>query len=258
MINYQGDLKKNQFTYKQANFAAGVFVRVPISNMFTARAGVTFGKIDATDRYNRNELKPRNLSFATDIKEIYAAIEATIPAWEDRKFNPYLIGGAALFHFNPWTRDPGGEKIFLKPLSTEGQGLSEYPDRNPYQLTQSAIVFGGGIRHQLSPSVNIGLEITERKTFTDYIDDVSSTYVDQTILLRARGPKAVELAYRADELPGGNPLYPGHGKQRGATGQKDWYYFVGLTLQVKIAGNGEQFGRGMRGAGLRCPRFPGY
>ena len=74
----------------------------------------------------------------------------------------------------------------------------------------------------------------QRKTFTDYLDDVSSIYVDQNILLQARGPKAVEMAYRGDELAGGQP-YPNHGEQRGTPSEMDWYYFFGINFEIKFS-----------------------
>ncbi len=56
----------------------------------------------------------------------------------------YVFGGVALFHFDPYVMD-SGEKVFLKPLSTEGQGLAEYPDRKAYSLTQFTLPFGAGV-----------------------------------------------------------------------------------------------------------------
>ncbi len=60
----------------------------------------------------------------------------------------------------------------------------------------------------MSESVVLAWEIGFRKTFTDYIDDVSTFYVDKTVLQNAKGPVAVELAYRANELKGGDQTYP--------------------------------------------------
>src|SRR5690606_13448162 len=81
-------------------------------------------------------------------------------------------------------------KVFLKPLSTEGQGLPQYPDRKPYKLTQFAIPFGAGVKFRVSRNTVLAYEVGLRKIFTDYLDDVSTTYVDQATLLQERGRNA--------------------------------------------------------------------
>jgi hypothetical protein len=151
-----------------------------------------------------------------------------------KRVTPYFYGGLAVFWFNPWTFDNSGKKVFLKPLGTEGQGLSEYPKQRPYSLTQLAIPFGTGIRYAVSEWVTIGVEFSQRKSFTDYIDDVSTHYVNPEALLLARGSKAVEMAYRADEIRGANPDYPAPGEQRGTPSEMDWYYFFGTTVEIKF------------------------
>src|SRR5690606_15533698 len=98
------------------------------------------------------------------------------------------------------TYDTLGTKIFLRDLGTEGQGLPQYPDKKMYNLVQIAVPFGGGIRLRLSDNVHISYEIGLRKLFTDYIDDVSTTYADEAILASRRGQRAVGIAFRGDEL----------------------------------------------------------
>ena len=136
LINYQGDLNPNSFTIAHSKFAIGVTIRKPLSRWFTARAGVNIGNLEAADRYNRDYLKPRNLSFFTGIKEASAALEFNFLDINKTRFTTYLYGGIALFHFNPWTYDNAGKKVHLKPLSTEGQGMAEFPTQSPYKLTQ--------------------------------------------------------------------------------------------------------------------------
>jgi hypothetical protein len=256
-INYQGDLNPSSFSFKHSNFTASLVFRKPLNRWFTFRAGAGIGKIEAADCWNRDYLKPRNLSFTTTIKEAYAGLELNLLDFSSKRFTPYFYGGLSVFHFNPWTLDNNGVKTYLKPLSTEGQGLPQYPKQRPYNLTQLALPFGMGIKYAVSPSVNIGFEFSQRKSFTDYIDDVSTSFVDPIILLQARGPKAVELAYRGDELPDGLQSYPGHGEQRGTASEMDWYYFFGATVEVKLGAFGKLFGnhKSHRSiASQRCPR----
>jgi hypothetical protein len=257
LINYQGDLNPNSFTFQNSNFAAGIGIRKPISRWFSVRAGINIGKIEAADRNNRDYLKPRNLSFTTNIKEAYAGLELTLLNSATSRITPYMYAGVAVFHFNPWTYDNNGQKTYLQPLGTEGQGLPQYPSQKMYKLTQLSLPFGGGIRYAVNDAINIGIEFSQRKSFTDYIDDVSTSFIDQDVLLQGRGAKAVELAYRGDEVPGGVAAYPMHGEQRGTPSEMDWYYFLGTTIEIKLNAIGSLFRRdnSMHGSyNLRCPR----
>jgi hypothetical protein len=168
-------------------------------------------------------------------------LEYTLFDLAERKFSPYVFAGAALYHFNPFSYDTLGNKHFLRHLGTEGQGLEIYPDRKPYKLTQFALPFGGGIKLRVSENVVIAYEIGLRKLSTDYLDDVSRTYVDRNVLLAARGIDAVEMSYRGDELKNGNTTYPDAGTIRGGEKQKDWYYFQGININI-----GLNLGKSMR------------
>ena len=66
--------------------------------------------------------------------------------------------------------------IDLQPLGTEGQGTTAYPDRKKYSRTQIAIPMGGGVKISLNDNLNIAFSFSARKTYTDYLDDVSTTY----------------------------------------------------------------------------------
>jgi hypothetical protein len=258
-MSYQGDLNPNSFTLDHSHNIFGLSIRKPLGRWFSARFGINSGKLEAADRYNRDYLQPRNLSFTTRITEATASLELTLLNSAKSRIVPYLYGGITAFHFNPWTRDANGVKTFLHPLNTEGQGIE--PGQKEYKLTQLALPFGMGIRVAVSDNVNIGIELSQRKTFTDYLDDVSTHFIDHDQLLAARGPKAVELAYRGDEVPGGSPAYPVHGEQRGTPGEMDWYYFVGMTIEVKMSALGSLFSKlnGMHGNyGQRCPRNVNY
>jgi hypothetical protein len=102
----------------------------------------------------------------------------------------------------------------------------------------------------LSDNINVGLEVGFRKLFTDYLDDVSGTYIDENLLLANRGSKSVELSYSCGEVKGGSPVYPTAGTQRGNPKLKDWYYFTGLTLSFRLL-NGNLGGSGKE---ISCPK----
>jgi opacity protein-like surface antigen len=248
--NYQGDLQDKRFTFSQSHLAGGVGLLYDLSDKVSVRSGITFGKVSANDRYGRNRM--RNLNFTSNITDVNVGLEYYITRLQDHALTPYVFGGIALFHFNPYTTDTSGTKYFLKPLSTEGEGFAD--GRKNYSLTQFALPFGCGVKLSLSENINVGIELGLRKLFTDHLDDVSTNYVDQASLLANRGPKAVELAYRGNELKDGNPFYPDAGATRGSAKHKDWYYFTGLTASIRLAGKNQE-GRGRFGKHTKygCP-----
>lgn len=235
MSHYQGDLVDGAFPINQAKGAIGFTGTYEVNDRWNLRAGITFAKVGGHDKYQKSEeLKLRNLSFQSSVKELSVIGEYHIFNLYTRRITPYLFGGIGLYHFNPYTFDESGNQVYLKPLSTEGQGIAGYPKE--YSLTQLSIPFGGGIKYAISDNVRIALEVGIRKTFTDYLDDVSGLYADPNDLLAARGTKAVELSYRADEV-GGNPLYPEKGEIRGGAENKDYYYFSGIHITFRLPGS---------------------
>jgi hypothetical protein len=260
MANYQGDLQGKAFTLDQSNLALGLGVKYDFTANIALRGGINYGTVEAADARNEPELRFRNLSFASRIVEGNLLLEYTLFDMEEKKISPYVFAGAAIYHFDPYAFDSVGRKVFLQPLSTEGQGLSTYPDRKPYKLTQFAIPFGAGVKFRVGYNTILAYEVGLRKIFTDYLDDVSTTYVDPFILGQERGLKAVEMSYRAGELNEGDPNYPADGTVRGGSQFKDWYYFTGFTVYIGInsnRGGGGVGGRGKRGS-LDCPPKPVY
>jgi hypothetical protein len=257
LSNYVGDLVDKP--YQSTKGAFGLSLGFPLSDHFNFRAGLTFAKVAGADSLNhRVDLKQRNLSFQTPVTELSANLEYVTLDLDTYKWSPYFFAGLAVYHFNPYTFDALGNKVYLKPLSTEGEGLAQYPGVPAYPLTQLAIPFGGGIRFVISDNIRLGVEVGLRKLFTDYLDDVSGNYADATDLLNAKGPKAVELSYRGGEVPGGSPVYPSKGTTRGSPKSKDYYYFTGIHLIFQLPGNGNGPGesRSSRRGGYGCPTVP--
>jgi len=231
-INYQGDLKPNSFTFQHSHPVLSLSIRKPLNRWFSLRTGGLVGKIEAADKHNREYLRFRNLSFASSIKELYGVLEIDLLDFTSKKFTPYVHGGGALFHFNSYTIY-NGERVFLQPLSTEGQGLAAYPERKPYKSTQFTLAFGGGFRFAVSNCTSLSVEFNQRKTFTDYLDDVSTGYIDQNVLFTSRGQLAVDVAYRTDEYNGAP--YPAVEEQRGTPTEDDWYYFIGISAETRLS-----------------------
>jgi len=249
--NYQGDLQDKKFSLNQSHPAFGAGINYGISTHFSARAGFTVGKISGDDKKGEKN-KDRNLSFSSSLSEFSLTLEYQLLSLEEHRLTPYVFAGVAYFSFNPYTTDTAGRKVFLQPLSTEGEGF--YNGRSNYKLKQLSIPFGGGVKFALSNTVTLALEAGLRKTSTDYLDDVSTTYIDQNILFNNRGQEAVDLAYRGYELPGGVQTYPADGTQRGSAKSKDWYYFSGLHVYFKLNNDADYDGNNSSKNKLGCPR----
>lgn len=260
LSNYQGDLIDKYYVLKQTNGFIGVTVHYELNDQLWLRGTYNFARVNGNDRYiSKDDLKLRNLRFESIISEFSIAGEVYLFNMYEKRYSPYFFAGLAIFKFNPYTYDTADTKVYLKPLSTEGQGLSQYPNRKPYSLVQAAIPFGGGLKFAINDDLRVGFEIGIRKLFTDYLDDVSTSYVDENDLLAAKGPLAVELSYRSDELTGGNPTYPAKGTQRGGEKYKDMYYFTGLNISYRIGGGGfggSSNGRSGKKGRFGCPNVP--
>lgn len=243
---YNGDLTDKIFPKKVTNGAIGITGNYELTDNIMLRGGFTYSVVGGADRFSKDaELRARNLAFETSISEFSVVGEYYLLNLYDNRISPYAFAGLALYHFNPYAFNGTTDKIYLKPLSTEGQGLAGYPDRKAYSLTQAAIPFGGGVKFAINDNLHLGLEIGFRKLFTDYLDDVSTTYVDAADLLAARGQLAVDMAYRGDDV--GNPIYPAKGAGRGGSDHNDSYYFTGLHLTYRLGGgNGGGFSGGGR------------
>lgn len=260
IAHYQGDLADRLFHSSLARPAFGLHAKYELSDRILLRGGLTFAQVAGDDQYLKKDyLRLRNLNFASNITELSVAAEVHTFRLTEKRWSPYVFGGLALYRFNPYTFDQNNEKVYLKPLSTEGQGLPDYPESKPYSLTQVALPFGGGIRFNVSDRLLLGVELGFRKLFTDYLDDVSTNYADADDLFEYRGIQAVSLAYRGDEIGGGNPLYPAKGSQRGGSNQKDFFYLAGLSLSIRLGDGaliGGGNGRGGRRSNFGCPKVP--
>lgn len=252
--NYWGDLTKDfQPLWSKTKLAGGLLCRYNINPYITFKGSAVYGQIQGSDKnYDYDVYRTRrNLSFKSDIVEFSAQLEWNILGYENTRtsygWSPYLFGGVSVFRFNPKAQfnyisglhDPSlqsqsGEWIELQPLGTEGQETTKFNDKRRYSLTQISIPLGIGSKWQLDDHWAIGVEFGVRKTFTDYLDDVSSIYVDDQIVGGASGPMAVALKDRSAEIP--NEIKFENNDPRGNPKTKDWYLISGITLTYRILG----------------------
>ena len=133
--HYFGDLN-TRARMNRPKPAATIFFRKNFSNYISGRIGASFARLGYSDKYNtHNEyMYRRNLSFNTNVWELNLQGDFNffrfMPGEPGFNYTPYITFGVGAFSYDPFAY-LNGEKIFLRPLSTEGQGTSLYPDRRP-------------------------------------------------------------------------------------------------------------------------------
>lgn len=236
-MNYIGDLN-NESALTLPSLAGGVGLRYRIDNRWAMRYEASYGTVGCEKDY----IKLRNLSFKSVIVELAALAEFNFapfgPGTGEKRWTPYLFGGLAVFGFNPKARyfTADGEERWaeLRPLCTEGQGTREYPDREKYSRVQVSVPFGLGIKVRLGKAFSLAAEYGFRKTWTDYLDDVSKTYVGGEFLMShsTDGELAAQLADRSGEVVDG--YVNAVGIKRGDDSLDDWYSYFHLSLGISF------------------------
>jgi hypothetical protein len=236
--NYQGDLQESSFNVRDIHVFGGASVHYETKKFLSFTADLTIGHLSGRDRF---QYVARNLSFNTSLYELGFYGRANLLNLRRLPIVPYVATGFTVFYVNPYTTDVSGSRVALYPLRLEGQGLKEYPERKLQRNVNIAIPISGGLEFMVTENLRVDMEVTLRKTFTDHIDDVSHNYPDYDLLLNYTGPKAVELSYRGDELPGGNPVFPS-GLQRGGPAD-DWYnsFTIRIRYPIRIWTHSQKF-----------------
>jgi opacity protein-like surface antigen len=234
---YYGDLIQGTPVFKEISPAFTLGGSYDLLEQLRLRLNMTVLGISGDDQYNKNPIyRARNLSFKSTVWDWNVAAEYDIVNSNDFSLIPYVFAGPGVFHFNPYTTYQD-QKIYLQQVGTEGQGLAAYPDRKPYSLTQFNIGFGGGVRYELNENLTVGAELFIRKTFTDYLDDVSNrSYIDVNDPTLFPTPSWAQiLAYRGGELPGGKTFAAtGTSMPRGNPDNKDWFYSFQIKFTLKL------------------------
>ena len=252
----------------------GVFISAYPNNWLGIRLAAQYTYVEGRDNIINtngvNELwrKQRNLDFKSNLWEAYAAIELfpldIFNKYEDYepRLRPYGFIGVGIFHFDPQgsITDVDGNKTWhkLHPLHTEGQGFSEYPEKKPYSLTQMNIPLGLGVKVSVSPRVTLSPELLYRKTFTDYIDDVSTTYIDPDHFDVHLSPQDAAIARQIHDktvgivTPGINRYEPG--TQRGNSNNMDAYFSFVVKLGIRLGELGSDEDKRAKRQ-TRCPHY---
>lgn len=249
MSNYLGDLGGKDgvgrtkapwdMNLNQTRWATGVFGRYKLNDLISFHLSTNYTRIQSADNLSTNRgRRGRNLSFRNDIFDFAARTEMyvyNIPdigytgkyRWD---FKSYVFLGVGAFVHNPKAYYEGAW-VDLRSLKTEGQSKE-------YAKVGFTMPVGFGFFFTKKRKYRIGWEASWRLTFTDYLDDVSTTYADPTTLSNAT---AVSLANRHNEVAG-NPdvpssIYYEAGQKRGDSNENDTYFYTGFTFSYVICRN---------------------
>ncbi len=232
--NYMGELSNQELNGNHFHFATGVMGRYNYSKRISFSGHLYYGKISGNDADHSSKYwTSRNLSFQSNIFEIgiQNEINLTPLAFREGKFvAPYLFVGLSGFYFNP-KAEFKGNLVELQPLGTEGQE-NIFSSMKKYKKVGLAIPFGGGIRFMVNEKVNLSFEMGMRKTVTDYLDDVSTSYPNIESM-SSFDPVSSSLSYRTPEI-NPNAVANPVGTKRGNPTNQDWLFFGGVTVSINL------------------------
>lgn len=250
---YKGDLQPNTLSYLQAKPVGAIGFDYEITDRLFAKLEYAVARVNGDDKYNPRN-RARNLSFKSDIYEISLMAEYNLFDLYDYQVSPFFFTGIAYFKFSPYIDYSNGGRAYLREFSTEGQGF--YQGRTLYNVAEWSIPYGFGLQWAITKNIRMAASVGVRKTNTDYLDDVSTTYIDQAILLQNKSQSAVNLAYRGNLLPYGAP-YPTDGTARGNPNDDDIYYFTGVSFRFRVDAKGRKrkTETGLMKAKVTCPKL---
>ena len=179
----------------------------------------------------------RNLSFRSRLEEAQVSGEFYLLQLIKRNhretlLKPYIGLGVGGFHFNPQA-NLNGKWVDLKPLRLEGEGFTEYPNSKEYSLYQLYFPLTFGFKYQMDDKMSIAFSTTFRKTFTDYLDDVSQTYIDPALFDKYLTPDKAALAKQL-YYRGLNPTPPKPGAYRTWSTIKDSYTSLFISFYYNL------------------------
>lgn len=204
---YIGDINTTGH-FQDSHPALGIFFRYTPNYRYAFRFGFNYGKISGSDAKSTNASQiERDLSFTSNLYEVNALAEFNFVEYRisnDRyRFTMFIYAGLAGFYFNPMSDDG----VVLRDQHSESQAKA-------YPKFQVSIPFGIGLKWNVGEKWGLGIEWGPRRTFTDYLDDIKGSYP-------------------AGGADSGNPA-TAPGSMRGNPSTRDWYFYYGATLNIKL------------------------
>jgi hypothetical protein len=275
--------------FKATRYCISAFYRYNVNKFFAVRANLMYGMLKADDNNTDGTPPPsiadplskdsdswyrarRNLNFETHMFEFQALAEINLKKYlhdeargSKERWAPYIAGGLGFFYFNPYTR-LNGDKVKLKPLGTEGQNIGYKKPYSNFQFDLMALV---GIKYNVTERISIALEGVYHQTFTDYLDDVSGSYINPQDISRLSSTAQIlqnrsntgryplnEWNYVEGQFLTNTTAPPNRdlntaanalGQQRGDKKDNDQFFHVQLTFSFSLGASGKKLGFGSCG-----------
>lgn len=232
------------FNLNSTRFCTNAGLRYSMSPSIAVKSMLTYAMVSGSDNLTEEKCRHnRNLSFRSPIIELSLQGEfyftetgkknmveraKMILRNKRKKFSAYFFSGVGIFYYSPQARYD--DKWYdLRKLHTEGQGLPGGP--KPYSNFSVCIPVGMGMKYKINDHVSFGAEFGLRKTFTDYLDDVSTRYYNKSVLCKQYGATSAALSDPGlGEIPGATNT----SSQRGNPKYKDSYMFLSLNVHYKL------------------------
>jgi hypothetical protein len=219
---YIGDINP-ALHFNQLKPSFGAIARYNSGVRWAFRLSLSTAEVTSDDSKVKFD-EDRQLGFKTRINDASVVAEFNFLDYftGSRKdyFTPFIFGGFSVFQFTPKSLDG----VSLRPLGTEGQNIG-FDGRKKYSNIGFSVPFGVGFKYSITKRLGMAFEWRMHKTFTDYIDDVSTTYY-------LSGPSinpGSEEQLLSDPAMVHEPFM-----QRGNRKTNDWFNYTGISLTYKF------------------------
>jgi len=232
--HYFGDLNTSA-ALNRPKFSGGIYFLKQFNNYVALKIAANYAFLGYSDEYSKNPVQvERNLSFNSSVWEFSLAGQFNffkfIPGVDGYNYTPYISLGAGVFSYDPYAY-LNGQKYYLRPLGTEGQGSTLYPDRKQYSSMAVCFPLSVGFKYAINDRFNVFGEVGYRFTTTDYLDDVSTTYAPDAFPPLPNGQPSV--AYQLQDRSLTNIGIKG--RQRGNSSQNDAYVLAHFGVSFNIS-----------------------
>lgn len=235
--HYFGDLNTSG-SIRRPKFSGGIFFLKQFNNYVGLKISANYALLGYSDIYSKNPVEQRrNLSFNSNVWELSVSGQFNffkfIPGAEGLNYTPYVSLGVGVFSFDPYAY-LNGQKYFLRPLGTEGQGSAAYPSRHQYSTSALCFPLSVGYKYAINDRLNVYGELGYRFTKTDYLDDVSTTYAGPDAFPpNGDGTPSVAFLLQDRSYETGTSIGI-KDRQRGNSSQKDAYIMLHFGVSFNL------------------------